>query len=468
MSRRHVHLGRLLLAMVAIAVLLAGAPAGRAATPSVHFTAAGDYKMTAETQSVLTAIAARKPQFHLALGDLSYGRTGDEHLWCDFVKRTVGTTLPFQLVTGNHESSGANGTIEAFAKCLPNRMAGMVGTYGRLWYVDVPADKPIMRVLMASPNIVFPEGQQTYAKGTAEYAWVSNAIDDARARNYPWVVAGMHYPCLGIGKYGCTLGSDMLNLLIQKRVDLVLNGHEHNYSRTHQIGYGVGCEGPTLLHHTSYDADCVRDGDARMTPGAGTVFATVGTGGTSLRDLVWTDVEAPYFAAASGLNALPSWGVLDIEASATHLTARFVPSLGQFHDTFTIGDPSVPNPPPTPTDTDADGVSNAVDLCPRRWGPRLRFGCPSVVVGTTGRDLMFGTRLGERILGGLGNDTIHGRGGNDQIVGGRGRDILWGGDGNDTIVSRDGSRDIVYCGAGWDVAIADRLDTVRGCERVRR
>lgn len=161
-------------------------------------------------------------------------------------------------------------------------------------------------------------------------------------------------------------------------------------------------------------------------------------------------------------------GVLDIEASATHLTATFVPSLGQFHDTFTIGDPSVPNPPPTQTDTDADGVSDQVDLCPRRWGPRLRFGCPRVVVGTTGRDLMFGTRLGERILGGLGNDTIHGRGGSDYIVGGRGRDILWGGDGNDTIVSRDGSRDIVYCGAGWDVAIADRLDTVRGCERVRR
>lgn len=461
----------LILAVVAIACLVAGPPPGRAATPTVHFTAAGDYKMTTETQAVLTTVADRRPQFHLALGDLSYGQTGDEHLWCDFVTKTVGTTLPFQLVTGNHESSGANGTIEAFAKCLPNRMAGMVGTYGRLWYVDVPADNPIMRVVMASPNIVFPEGQQTYAKGTAEYTWLANAIDDAHARNYKWVVAGMHYPCFGIGKYGCTLGTDVLNLLIDKRVDLVLNGHEHNYSRTHQLGYGVGCEGPTQLRPTSFDADCIRDADAQMTPGTGTVFATVGTGGTTLRDLVWTDVEAPYFATASGLNASPSWGVLDVEASATHLTATFVPSIGQFHDTFTIGDPAVPDPTPTPTtqpDADADGVADTADLCPARRGPLLRLGCPLMVVGTPRGDRLFGSRLGDRILGGRGNDTIHGGAGNDRIVGGRGRDILWGGAGNDTIVSRDRSRDIVYCGPGRDVVIADRLDTVRGCEQVRR
>lgn len=481
------------LALATALIALLAAHTARAATPTVHFTAAGDYQMNANTQAVLDTVVRQAPRFHLALGDLSYGRTGDEHLWCDMVTATVGPTFPFELVTGNHESSGANGSIEAFAKCLPNRLPGLVGTYGRQWYVDVPADKPVMRIIMASPNIVFPEGRQTYAKGTPEYTWLSDAIDGAHARNDKWVVAGMHYPCLGIGKYGCTLGADVFNLLVEKKVDLVLNGHEHNYSRTYQLGYGVGCEGPAQLHNTSYDADCVRDRDGQVTPGAGTVFATVGTGGTTLRDLVWADPEAPYFAAASGLNASPSWGVLDIQASSTHLKARFVPAVGSFQDTITIGDPDASEPSgggsgggAAAVDRDGDGVRDARDLCPAAAGPPTRRGCPRIVSGTSLRDVLIGSRFAERISGGAGNDIIRGRAGNDvingnrgldglsggagddRLVGGPGRDLVWGCAGNDTILTRDGGRDVIYCGAGIDTVIADRFDTLRGCEHVRR
>ena len=65
-------------------------------------------------------------------------------------------------------------------------------------------------------------------------------------------------------------------------------------------------------------------------------------------------------------------------------------------------------------------------------------------------------------------DELHGDTGNDQLFPGTGRDRVWGGAGNDAISARDGSRDVIDCGAGLDRVTADRRDSLRGCERVSR
>ena len=58
--------------------------------------------------------------------------------------------------------------------------------------------------------------------------------------------------------------------------------------------------------------------------------------------------------------------------------------------------------------------------------------------------------------GGAKGDELHGDTGNDQLFPGTGRDRVWGGAGNDTISARDGSRDVIDCGAGLDRVTADR------------
>jgi hypothetical protein len=80
------------------------------------------------------------------------------------------------------------------------------------------------------------------------------------------------------------------------------------------------------LRDTPYNAACVADADDTLVRGAGTVFATVGTGGTPLRNVNTADTEAGYFRAFSGANRSPSHGFLDVAADATTLTARFTPS----------------------------------------------------------------------------------------------------------------------------------------------
>ncbi|MBA3529323.1 MAG: metallophosphoesterase, partial [Propionibacteriaceae bacterium] len=216
---------------------------------TVHFSAAGDFAATTNSTAVLNKINALDNDVHLALGDLSYGTTGQEQAWCDFVTSKVGAGYPFELVSGNHESNGLNGNINDFSACLPNQLPGAVGTYGRQYYVDVPAAAPLVRFIMISPSLTFPPSETySYTVGSPRYDWTSQTIDAARAASIPWVVVGMHKPCVNVGKYGCEVGSDLFNLLLNKKVDLILAGHDHNYQRSKQLSLSAGC--PTLTPGT--------------------------------------------------------------------------------------------------------------------------------------------------------------------------------------------------------------------------
>ncbi|MFY0407064.1 PKD domain-containing protein [Solicola sp. PLA-1-18] len=334
---------------------LATADLGRTAAPAavdaaavagtVSFTASGDIAAGTNSSATLNRVRELAPDLHLAVGDLSYGATGAEQQWCDFVKARVGQGFAFELVSGNHESNGQNGNINDFSACLPNQLPGAVGTYGRQYYVDVPREDPVVRFVMISPGITYPSGLQTYASGTPEYAWTAAAIDGARAAQVPWVVVGTHMPCLTIGVYACPAGPDITNLLVQKKVDLVLNGHEHMYQRTKQLALGTGC---TAIVPATYTPACVADAGSALRKGAGTVIATVGTGGQTYRDANPDDPEAPYFATYSALNADPTWGNLLVRATATRLSASFDRAAGgTFADAFTIDQDATPtNQPP--------------------------------------------------------------------------------------------------------------------------
>ena len=337
--------------VAAVLLLTVGAPQSvQGIAPgagSVHFTASGDYGTSAAAKGVLAGIKTLAPDLHLALGDLSYGTTGQEQAWCDQVTQAVGAGFPFELISGNHESNGQNGNINDFSACLPNQLPGAVGTYGREYYVDVPQGAPLVRFVMISPGLPFSDGTWSYASGTSHYAWTQAAIDGARAAGTPWVVVGMHKPCLTMGEYACDPGADIMNLLVSKRVDLVLTGHEHLYQRTKQLATGAGCASITP---GTYSAGCVADGDNVLVKGAGTVFATVGTGGNGNYSIQPGDSEAGYFAASYGDTATPVYGSLDLTATATQLSASFARTAGaNFADAFAIGPPVQGNQPPNAT-----------------------------------------------------------------------------------------------------------------------
>ncbi|MFE4544736.1 metallophosphoesterase [Arthrobacter sp. NPDC056727] len=311
------------------------APAAPTAPAAVHFTAQGDIGLGTGAREVLDTISSLRPELSLALGDFSY-EAGREHEFCDMVTGKLGGDFPYQVVTGNHESDGHDGDIANIVGCLPNRLPGLQGEYGIQWYADYPERAPLVRFIMVSPGIRFHDGNTLdYSRGSERWRWTAAALDGARSRKIPWTVVGMHTPCLSVGKYECQAGRDFTNLLIDKKADLVLTGHDHNYQRTHQLGRGQGC--PALVPDT-FSGGCLTDSDSAMVKGSGTVFATVGTGGVGLYEVNDQDPEAPYFAAWSGKNRDAALGTLDVTATADRLSARFVPAAGYtFTDSFEIG-----------------------------------------------------------------------------------------------------------------------------------
>lgn len=321
-------LGGMILVLMATTVSAAPQPA------QVHFTAAGDFAQTANTRATLDAIKTSGSDLTLALGDLSYGSTGNEPAWCDYVKSHLGETYPFELISGNHESNGINGNINDFSACLPNQLPGVVGTYGRQYYVDVPATNPLVRYVMISPGLTFPDGTWSYASGTPRYAWTAAAIDGAHTASIPWVVVGMHKPCISVGKYGCDSGADLFNLLLSKKVDLVLSGHDHTYQRSHQLSVRPGC---TTFTPGTFNSACVVDTDSSFAAGAGTVSMVVGNSGQLLYNVNADDSETGYFASSSGLNKNPTYGALEVTATDSSFQAAFLRSAGgALSDSFTI------------------------------------------------------------------------------------------------------------------------------------
>jgi len=302
-------------------------------TPPVVFTAQGDIGVGSSARKVLSSIAKIKPQFNLALGDFTY-EPGIEQQFCDMVTGKLGAEFPYQLVAGNHESDGHDGDIVNFAKCLPNRLPGLHGEYGTQWYVDVPEKNPMVRIVMVSPGIKFRDGKPLdYSKDSERWRWTADALDEAKSRKIPWTVVGMHTPCFNMGAYGCQPGEEFTNMLIAKKVDLVLAGHQHIYERTHQLGLSRDC--PAVVPET-FSRQCLAGTDDAMKQGGGTVFAVVGIGGVGLHDVREDDPEASYFAAWSGKNRKATYGTLKVTASRDSLAAELVPAEGSFTDSFEI------------------------------------------------------------------------------------------------------------------------------------
>jgi hypothetical protein len=313
---------------------------GRAAT-TFSFGVAGDLGGNSNTTAVLNAVAASGTQAFFAIGDMSYSQITPESAWCDYVKSKVGAGYPYELVAGNHEDDGPDGLISKFASCLPDRLGGVQGDYPRQYYVDYPASSPLVRFVMISPKLTFPPSTSawSYGVGTARYNWTASAIDGARAAGIPWVVVGMHKYCLSLVDYPCATGTDVMNLLFAKKVDLYLQAHDHGYARTKQLALGSRC---TAIPTTSFNANCVADASASSayTAGKGTVLATVGSGGRSLNKEHPELAQGPFFQTWMGSNSNATYGFLKVDLSLTRLSAKFVrASGGSYTDSFTITKP---------------------------------------------------------------------------------------------------------------------------------
>ena len=307
-----------------------------AATRSFSFGAAGDLGATANTTASLRKLDRSDAKFFLALGDLDYDMTPTDAAWCRYVKKHLpnrGSRFPFELVVGNHEQDGGpNGRIGRFAKCLPDRMDS-TGKYGAQYAFTFPRRKPYAKFIMIAPRLKVAGHTYTYKAGTRDRKWLVRQIDSARANGIKWVVVGMHHMCLSTGTDhpGCDSGHPVHNLLLSKKVDLLLDGHNHIYERSKQLAFSEACP---KIPPGQYNPACVVDdgSDGVYRKGAGSVQVTSGRFGARPAGLDRSDPDAPYFTELA--DGTTGW--VKYTVTPTRIDARYVSSSGTFRDGFSI------------------------------------------------------------------------------------------------------------------------------------
>lgn len=300
-------------------------------TPSsLSFSVSADFSTSAEAVKVLQGMAQSKSDFAIALGDLGYSGVGNEHEWCNLAKQHLGETYPFEIIAGNHDNGSKDGDLANYIDCLPNNFGGLaVGEYGSEYYFDIDQTA---RFIMVSPAI--SNYGYDYFEGDEHYQWVSDAVDEARKKDIDWVILGMHKNCITPGVKVCDMGPDLTNLALSKKVDVILQGHEHAYFRSKQLTLSAAC---ASLEPNIFNEQCIAAEGDKFKKGEGTIIQIVGTGGTELRPIPKNDKEAGYYEAFNGLNTGKSHGFSVININETGLSSKFVPvNDGSFFDSFTI------------------------------------------------------------------------------------------------------------------------------------
>ena len=301
------------------------APAGRA---PFRFTSFGDLA-TPNTQWVLSygqsayavgAVESFKPLFHLLNGDLCYADlnpASQPDVWQDFGNNNQSSAAnrAWMPCPGNHEVEFDNGP-QGFTSYLTRYLLpdnGLLWFRGR-WYsfqvgsvlfISLDADDVVFQdagAFVAGPAALTPvasTGNPAIEPGTsfcirgysggAQTAWLERTLAAARSDpSIDWIIAQMHQIACSSSATGN--GSDLgirqewLPLFDRYQVDLVLNGHDHDYERSFpcrgfdsMVGTEVATGQPvqTLRPHP-----VTTDDTGVFDTSRGTVHLVLGCGGT--------------------------------------------------------------------------------------------------------------------------------------------------------------------------------------------
>jgi hypothetical protein len=274
------------------ALALLGMQIGMQNAYGLHFVAYGDSRTNAGThQQVIDAISKVNPELIVVSGDLwdGYGPETFKSILtknaniADLLDRNL-----FLVARGNHET-----------------------------VADMLAFKPTL----------VREGKELYAFSLGDCFFVSLGMDPGLALDYlerqlqtgeakraTWKFVYSHFPVYSTGTHGSQGIPALEKLCDRYGVNLVLNGHDHDYERSQQM----------------YGGKIVDKGDA-LNADAGTVYIVSGGGGAPL-----------YPTGTAGFShfAKSSNNFTDIVADANHLSIRAMGINGAPLDAFTLTKPA--------------------------------------------------------------------------------------------------------------------------------
>ena len=273
-------------------------------TKGFNIAAIGDWGCNSNTQASANSLARSGPELVLALGDYSYSNTAT--CWFDIIKPMDSVT---RITSGNHEdepSEGSDVYLDHF---------GLSKEYYSYDYQQV--------------HVLTLNSGEDYAVGSPQFNFVKNDLElTSKNPNINWIIVTVHEPAYSSPNSfsSCKAPDSLKNtyhpLYDQYGVDLVLEGHVHNYQRSYPISYDS---------HDPSDPIITDSNKNNYVNPTGSVFAVVGTGGINLHSLAG---KATYISNQQDVK----FGFLNIYFSDDEKTlfAKFIANDGTILDEFSI------------------------------------------------------------------------------------------------------------------------------------
>jgi hypothetical protein len=276
---------------------------GLAAT-GTNILAAGDWGCSDNTEKTVQNVVNSNPKVLLALGDFSYDKTST--CWFGVMKPLDSIT---KINIGNHDDD---------SDILLNSYLTHFGLSKQYYSFDIN-----------NVHVLTLSTEEKFKPNSDQYQFVVNDLQNAANNpDIKWIVANMHVPfysspneCKAAGCEGDADYREAFHPLFDKYgVDLVLEGHVHNYQRSLPLKFNQqDSANPIVTSTLKTDYN---------NPG-GAIFAIVGTGGESQHAL---SGKAPFMAFQQD----SKFGILNMHFSADKIDAKFVSNDGTILDHFSI------------------------------------------------------------------------------------------------------------------------------------
>lgn len=276
-------------------------------TLDFKFGAVGDWGCSPNTESVVKNIMDNDLELVIGLGDYSYESRAD----C-FLRIVDPIDDKMKIAIGNHETESST-KLNQLSSHFNLTTQYYSFNYKGVHFTAIADELP-------------------YEIDSEQYDFVlSDLANAASDPSINWMVVYYHRPAylspsfLTPSPSKVTSAStirDTYHVLFDKYgVDLVLQGHQHNYQRTYPLKYNASTSSNPIV--TDYDLNHYNEP-------MGQIYATVGTGGFSIHDFLG---KSPYMATQ-----YLGYGFLNIvvKNNGSTLTATFFDNDGTIKDQFTI------------------------------------------------------------------------------------------------------------------------------------
>jgi MYXO-CTERM domain-containing protein len=285
------------------------APAPGDCTPFT-FVAVGDgrgedifllgYSQSGQWTGVMGHIVGENPLFVLHSGD--YVHDGVEiDQWVTELDTlpTISALFPFFMAQGNHDDGPGEGASAHYNMIFS--------------YPDVNPDnaEDYYSLIMGNVQVIC---LSTHSFDMVDQINWMDAELTAQAGTVDWRVVFFHVPIWSSGAHGSnendTPRADlMLPVLESHGVDLVINGHDHDYERFHP-SYGGHNAGPRVVNPLPFDSNTRGEAD-------GVIYIVSGGGGALLNPLFAVSEQG----SAVGSNNL-NYAVIRVEGDTLRVTTR--------------------------------------------------------------------------------------------------------------------------------------------------